>query len=615
MSEGIKRLVEIGEGRTTDDKKNPKPFVLPHDSALGATDKIVGGDKKASAFSPLHKAYLELFQNLFPQARKEAEEVLFRLTAVAQLRGELTERRRRRFRFRDAFDPWEDSAIEEGVVFKSDRGKTTRYADLVCRDAKGDPLMIVEYITEGEESEALKRWKEHGDARCVILLHKSKHGFGQEIYCRSDRWEKFLPTDRHEPPTPIEFQIFENPGKRSVDGMLEALHRGNAELAPELVAEWQECMAALGMHDRGPGPRWRPGEARRILDGLAATEKVDVAVRVLRYAARKASLRPEYDDFDERHGGGALGAITEEELFAPLFWRLPAEAAIKYMSEPDHPFWTPCLAGQRLLSEEVMGLRYDPLRSALKESDSLAAQFLDENGEGDHDEGRALHVIHRRLFREGRSRLCDDPPPVLLWDQKLRKDRYWSGDLDDLDGETHERTKKFMAEATQLRTWLRGKISRNALVTGSLLGRYDSASGRVELYPAILDALGPLLGLQPRYLKNIVFIQLSVWAIAHQAHDCDGQPGFGFAVASAASPFQRESPAHIALSQYFVFRLIERLGDISLMEAFEKLSEKQPEPYRRWRSMRRVPVERMRAALLRARLGEAALGLPGAESD
>lgn len=395
--------------------------------------------------------------------------------------------------------------------------------------------------------------------------------------------------------------------------MLEALHRGNGELVPQLVAEWQECMAGLIMHKFGPP--WRPGEARRILDGLAATEKVEVAVRVLRYAARKATFRPEYDDFDERHGGGALGAITEEELFAPLFWRLPAEAAVKYMSEPDHPFWMPCLAGQRLLSAEVMGLRYDPLRNALKESDSPAAEFLDEKGEEGHDEGWTLHAIHRRLFREIRSRLCDDPPPVLLWDQKLRKDRYWSGDLDDLDGETHEKAKAFMTEAPQLRTWLRGKINRNALGTGSLLGRYDPASGRVELYPAILDALGPLLGLQPRYLKNIVFIQLSVWAIAHQAHDCDGQPGFGFAVASAANPFQRESPAHIALSQYFAFRLIERLGDISLMGAFEKLSEKQPEPYRRWRSMRRIPVEQMRATLLRARLGEAALGLPGAELD
>jgi len=615
MSEGIERLVKLGEGRAEDDKKNPKPFVLPHDSALGTTDKVVVGEKKASAFSPLHKAYLELFQHLFPQARKEAEEALHRLTAVAQLKEELTERRRRRFRFRDAFDPWKESAIEEGVVFKSDRGKTTSYADLVCRSAKGDPLMIVEYVSESEESEALERWKEHGDARCVILLHKRTQygGYGQKVYCRSGRWGKFEPTDRHEPPTPIEFEIFENPGKRSIDEMLEALHRGNAELAPELVAEWQECMAGLIMHKFGPP--WRPGEARRILDGLAATEKVEVAVRILRYAARKASHRPEFDDFDERHGGGALNTITEEELFAPLFWRLPAEAAIKYMSEPDHPFWTPCLAGRRLLSEEVMGLHYDPLRNALKESDSLAGQLLDEDGEGDHDESQRLHVIERRLFRESRSRLCDDPPPLLLWDQKLRDDRYWSGDLTDLDGKTLEKAKKLMADASQLRTWLRGRINKNSLVTGSLIGRYDPASGQVELYPAILDALGPLLGLQPRYLKNIVFIQLSVWAIAHQARDCDGQPGFGFAVASAASPFQRESPAHIALSQYFVFRLIERLGDISLMGAFEKLSEKQPEPYRRWRSMRRIPVEQMRTALLRARLGEAALGLPGAGSE
>ena len=71
----------------------------------------------------------------------------------------------------------------------------------------------------------------------------------------------------------------------------------------------------------------------------------------------------------------------------------------------------------------------------------------------------------------------------------------------------------------------------------------------------------------------------------------------------------------MTLSQYFAFRLIERLGDIHLMGAFEKLSEKQPEPYRRWRRMRHIPVEQMRTALLRARLGEAALGLPGTEPD
>lgn len=66
IGEGIKRLVEIGEGCTAEKKGDLKSFVLPHDSVHGATDRLVGGERKASAFSPLHKAYLELFQQLFP---------------------------------------------------------------------------------------------------------------------------------------------------------------------------------------------------------------------------------------------------------------------------------------------------------------------------------------------------------------------------------------------------------------------------------------------------------------------------------------------------------------------------------------------------------------------
>ena len=69
-AEGIKRLVKIGEGRAADKKQDSKPFMLPHDSLLGTTDKVVGGEQKASAFSPLHKAYLKLFQHLFPSGAK-----------------------------------------------------------------------------------------------------------------------------------------------------------------------------------------------------------------------------------------------------------------------------------------------------------------------------------------------------------------------------------------------------------------------------------------------------------------------------------------------------------------------------------------------------------------
>lgn len=261
-----------------------------------------------------------------------------------------------------------------------------------------------------------------------------------------------------------------------------------------------------------------------------------------------------------------------------------------------------------------MGLRYDPVRSALKDSDLLVAQVPEDKTEGDHEEERALYRICRRLFHDKPFRLCEDPPPLLLWDQQLREKGDRPGELVDVSVKTRDDAKKLAGDESRLRTWLRGRISRNGLFTGGLLGRYDPSSGRTELYPAILDALAPLLALQPRYLKSIVFIQLSVFALAHQARDCDGQPGFGFAIPSPASPFQTESPAHITISQYFTFRLIERLEDINLMGALEKLSEKQPEPYRRWRRMRHIPVEEMRAALLRARLGEAALGLPSFET-
>ncbi len=628
-SEGIDRLVEIAEGRTTNDKKDFKILALPHDSAVGATGKVVGGDQNASAFSVLHKAHLELFQHLFPQERKEAEDVLHRLEAIAELKQRLTERRRggSRSGAGGGFAPWAQSAIEEGVAIESrQRSAMSRYADLVCRGSKGEPLLIAEYIPENKRPEALEFWSEHSRARCLILLCRKEsdepHGSGwteEEIYSRPDSWgEKLEPADQHDPPAPMEFEIYKNPGMRLIDELLQAVHSGKEDLVAEVIAQWQGCMAmSAGPMGRG---QWRPVEARKILDGLAATESIETAVQILWRAA--AASFPGWDvvDFGDFHhlnmgyGGSTLAALSAEELFAPLLWRLPVEAACRYLGEPIHPGWLPCLAGYRLLAEEVMGLRYDPVRSSLEDAESAAAQVPDDEA-GDDEDDRKLRIVHWRLFHGKPVRLCEDPPPLLLWEEKLRKDHYWSGELEGLDQKTRDNAKKLMAKESQLRGWIRERINGDTLVTGSLLGRYDPVSGHIELYSAVLDALAPLLELQPRYLKGVVFIQLAVWAMEHQAHDCDGQPGFGFAAASAGGPFQRESPAHVAISQYFAFRLIERLGDVHLMGALEKLSEKQPEPYGRWRRMQHIPIERMRAALLQARSGESALGLPGTEPD
>ena len=52
--------------------------------------------------------------------------MLRRLEAVAGLRKKMTERHRRRFRSNGggAFEPWEESSIEEGAVIKSARNST-----------------------------------------------------------------------------------------------------------------------------------------------------------------------------------------------------------------------------------------------------------------------------------------------------------------------------------------------------------------------------------------------------------------------------------------------------------------------------------------------------------
>ena len=68
FADGVKRLVGMAEGKQSRRQKEVVLFSLPHDDKLGASEKLVGGKNKASAFSPLYKAYSELFQNLFPSS-------------------------------------------------------------------------------------------------------------------------------------------------------------------------------------------------------------------------------------------------------------------------------------------------------------------------------------------------------------------------------------------------------------------------------------------------------------------------------------------------------------------------------------------------------------------
>jgi CobQ/CobB/MinD/ParA nucleotide binding domain len=607
---GVERMLNLGEGREAEGKKKErKLFVLPHDEVHGAADRVVGGESTASAFSPLYKSYLELFRELFPSSSQRAQDALSRLEAVASLKDDLTEHRSR-YGFSDILGPWDESAIEDGVLYESEghRPRGSRYADLVCRNDAGRPLMVVEYAVEEAADEAKSFWEKSTTVRCLVLLcRKRQGGVERRIYSRRSNEAELRRTDRRDVPRPREFDLLPDVGDRSVEAMLDALRHGHAEAVALLISEWQESMAAVTATHRIPP--WRPTQARRILDGLAATEEPELAARILHQASPSAPFRWRREFFkDDWLFSGDLDEWVAKDFFAPLFWRLPVEAALKYSEYRGH---IPCLGGPRLLAEDLMGLRYEPDRIALAEGQALTARRAGEEQTDDREDWAPIEWLHRsRKDQFEHVRLSDEPPPLLLWEELLREDRYWRGSLEEAKEKLGDKARKALASSAGLRRRLRERRDRRELVTGNLLGQYE-ATGRLVLYSKVIVAAAELLGVTPRFLKSVVFIHLSVRALAHQAHDLDGQPGYGFAPNPPAGPLHRESPVHVALAQSFTHRLIERLEDANLMAAFEKLSQVQPDAYRRWISLRDVPLEELRTLLLRARASAAAIGLPG----
>jgi hypothetical protein len=612
---GVERLLSLSEGRETrEKKKGTKIFVLPHDEVHGAADRVVGGENTASAFSPLYKSYLELFRELFPSSAQRAQEALGRLEAVASLKEDLTRDRRDRYGFEDLLAPWDESAIVEGVSYESDeyRPRASRYADLVCRDAAGRRLLAVEYVAEALVEEAKAFWEKSTTIRCLVLLWRTQQGGAyRRIYTRRPDETDLRPTDRWDPPRPREFELFPDVGDRSVEAMLDALRHGHREAAAWLVREWLESMAAVAMH-KSPKkiPSWRPTRARRILNGLAATEDPKLAEYILRHAASSVPWRERWHESPWRHGGELDQQVTKD-LFAPLFWRLPVEAVIKYAEPRRAPDGAPGLAGYRLLAEDLMGLRYGPDRSALDEAQALAVRWGGtDHGDDDEDRESIRWLLRSRREQIERVRLSDEPPTLLLWEELLREDRYWHGTLEEAKEKLSEKARKQVNSTSGLRSRLRDRRDRRELVAEGLLGHYDTA-GWLVLYSKAIAAAAELLGVPPRFLKSVVFIHLSARFLAHQARDLDNQPGYGFAPSLPSSPFHRESPTHICLAQCFSHRLIVRLEDPNLMAAFEKLSQHQPEPYRQWNTMREIPLEQLRTLLLRARASASAIGLPG----
>ena len=559
---------------------------------------------------------MELFQALFPSSVEPAQRVLKRLEAVASVREDLTSKDRGRDEFDDLLSPWNSTAIEEGVLCKAEgySGKGSRYADLLCRGESGTALMAVEYVGNGDTTAALGFWSKSTKVRCVVLLAIAQYsGIERQIFTRDGSGDDLHRAKRWELPRPREFDLSRDIGDQSVESMLEAVRHGHIEAVAWLVNQWRECSLAIDFMDRGP--RWQPEQAQRILDGLAATEDLRCAEEILRRSTSTDCnpRHPRRRFRDDWFIGDEVNQRMAEDLFAPLFWRLPVEAVLKSMKPSRYPGERLSVSGQRLLAEELMGLKYDPDRSALEEALTMAARSpISEKGRDYGEDERVLMRLHRSHQKQTEQvQLSDDAPPSFVWDEIFREDPFFQGTLEEARDKVAGKVKTVWESNVGLRNRIKSLVGRRELATRGLLGDYE-ASGYIKLYTPVIAASADVLGLPSRYLKSVVFIHLSAWLLAHEARDLDGQPGYGFAPSAPGSPFANESPSHVALVQAFTDRLIHRLKDPNLQAAFEKLSKSQPKPYARWVSMRNLPLEKLRMLLLMARANASAMGLPGA---
>jgi hypothetical protein len=150
-----------------------------------------------------------------------------------------------------------------------------------------------------------------------------------------------------------------------------------------------------------------------------------------------------------------------------------------------------------------------------------------------------------------------------------------------------------------LAEWV-SKDRRNVAID-NLLGAYLPSRVEVVLYPQMILRISRELGVDREALQTVVYVHETVHAFSHVGRDHDGCHWGSFAIALADGPDATPSVAHEAIAQYYTFRLLERLKDKKLMDAFIALEAACLDVYRAWRATEHYSLEQMREVLMSCR--------------
>lgn len=588
----------LNEGGPTDDETLTldKLFVLHTDPALEVTEKLHLGGDASSRRAVLHRDYVFLLSALSeaePDARAAAWQ---RREAVESLSDWLTESYGENYG--DSPNTFDVDQIDEGVRMGEGRTRWDRYADLVVfsGDNRAEALIAAEYV-EGDlaASDAWEWWEQNTQLRCVILFGRFDRNRGEtrRVFTRGRNAATFNERDWTSSwriHWPLSFSGLDDPGDSSVASMLQAVQRGEDGFLPVLVQEWQHSV----MFTLDGGTPFRPDIARQIVDGLANVRGLEAETRVL--------WRTSFDDFARRRrhfdDEGGMDLQVARDLHAPLWWRLSAGAKMatwghhrrRMHGGGSHP------SPVEFMAQELLGLSLDEDKALRDRAARLVGpgkQGADAASEiGSLARKRRLHFefsddvpteLRRRVLLDGFARGARSPVGV------------WEVDQSEGDDE--------MMEDDALDRLCRSADGRPSVVTTNLLGWYDSATGAVILYPKIIQWCARALEVDVRSLENVVLIHETVHAVCHLGRDLDGRMWEAFALPTSDDPSFQPDLLHEGLAQFFTYKMVERLEDHDMMNAFEALTEVQPSAYGRWQQMRDLPAERVRQVLVAARTG------------
>jgi MinD-like ATPase involved in chromosome partitioning or flagellar assembly len=557
--------------------------VLPHDSAIAQEERVLADwapgryeeDGAQDAGTELFSATLDWIATAFPGHQQAAEAARRRMEAVHRAWKHLTqtsERVRGGTRGRKA---WPPEQLRQRVRFTSE--KKSRQADIVVYDRPADdasakPLMIVEYVDHEDRDTVARWWLRATRGPVVAVLSDNAE---RRLYSEKAAWDsRAHPSDRWDLPLPHDFKALSDPTDVSVDALLDSVRRGHSEYLDRLVTQWVRSSAA-GLHGGAP---WKPQIAQEIIDGLARVDDVELARRVLWAASA-----------DQLHRGMWLGDgddwLDEQvlaELFTPLLWRLPPEAAVELMQGHGRPFGPPAgVTAIKLLARDMLGLRYDPDATFRAE----AQRILEQSGrESEADQDRGLYQLAPAFKRTEISfEISSDSPPLA------------SREINADGGERH-RPDNVASLVSEL-------IAERRLVTTGLLGDYEPSRRKVVLYRTAIAECADKLALRARHVGSVTLIHETIHALSHLGRDLDGRMWPEFALPDAKDPLFEPSWFHETLAQYFTYQQIVRLRDPSLLQAFETMSAKQAPPYRAWRRLLGFPIEEARSWFMSVRRG------------